>query len=234
MNFNAQPFIVRSRGAALLQSCFQNNLQWLALALIAILPMTAAADEAEKVKQIIANNTVHLMKTLEDNRSTYSESPDVFYGNMEAALAEVIDFRRIAARVMGKYARHASKQQRNDFVETFKRSLFETYAQALVNSGKFEVNVLAAKIISPEGDRASVDLEIVTAEGATYPVMYSMYVNDKKAAWMLENIIVNGVNVGLAFRDRFEQEMRNRKGNIDLVIANWNAKIDSGGDSQVN
>ena len=49
---------------------------------------------------------------------------------------------------------------------------------------------------------------------------YSMYLNDS-GQWMMENVIVEGVNIGLAFRDRFSQEMEAKRGQIQAVIDGW-------------
>ncbi len=180
---------------------------------------------APEVKKIVEENTQQLVVELEKSRDLYFTEPARFYSEMEKALEEVVDFRRIAARVMGRYARQADRKQRDLFVETFKVSLFSTYARALVESGDFKIAVLDAKMISARNDRASVALQVTSENGNTYPVVYSMYLSSQRDVWLLENMIVNGVNLGLAFRDRFEEEVHRYKGNLDAVIANWNADL---------
>ena len=127
---------------------------------------------------------------------------------------------------MGRYARQTTPEQRDEFVATFKRSLFDSYAQALVNAEISEINVLDAMINPNNDDRASVTMEVVSASGNRYPVTYSMYRNDE-GRWMMENVIVEGVNMGLAFRDRFAQEMEENGGDIQAVIDNWSGAVES-------
>lgn len=186
----------------------------------------AAETAAEDVRLAVETNVNSLVVRLEEKRPLYKESTEEFYQEMGDALSELVDFRRIAARVMGKYGRSASVEQRDRFVETFKRSLFTTYSKALVESGKFTVQVQQANMLNPEQDKASVDIEVTSENGNKYKVVYSMYLNTTKNTWLLENIIVSGINVGLAFRDRFEQEMRTNRGDMDAVIANWNSQLD--------
>ena len=108
---------------------------------------------------------------------------------------------------------------------SLKKSLYVAYSKALVESGAFDISVEVAKL-NPRSDRkASVNLVVTSASGNQYPVVYSMNYG-KNNKWLLENVIVNGVNVGLAFRDRFSQEMRSQQGDIDKVIDNWSAQID--------
>lgn len=184
-----------------------------------------AFADAPEVQKVVEENTRLLVTQLEQHRGLYQTDPTTFYKKMEVALEEVVDFRRIAGRVMGRYARQADKSQRDQFVETFKKSLFSTYAKALVESGDFTIQVQGSKMISESNDRASVELVVTSSSGNSYPVIYSMYLNTKQEKWLLENMIVNGINVGLAFRDRFEEEVQKHKGDLSSVIQNWSAEI---------
>ena len=55
---------------------------------------------------------------------------------------------------------------------------------------------------------------------------YSMYRNSE-GKWLMENVIVEGVNIGLAFRDRFSQEMEENRGQIQVVIDGWSDAVES-------
>lgn len=195
--------------------------------MMALSSFSVASDKqtAEKVRAVVAQNVEELASKFETERQYYETDPERFFGNMDAALAKIVDFRRIAARVMGKYAKRANKDQRNRFVEVFKDSLFQTYTRTLVESGKFDIKVTKATLNSRSDKRASVDLEVISDNGNVYPVVYSMYKN-KQDEWLLENVIVFGINIGLAFRDRFETQMRTHKGNVDAVIDAWTVQLD--------
>ena len=127
---------------------------------------------------------------------------------------------------MGRYARQTTPEQRDAFVEKFKRSLFDSYAQALVSAEDFEIIVKEATILPQNEDRASVEMELISASGNRYPVTYSMYrTGDDR--WMMENVIVEGVNIGLAFRDRFAQEMEENRGQVQAVIDGWGDAVEA-------
>lgn len=191
------------------------------LALLLALPMASRANAGEELKSFVEESNQRLVQQLNEEKGLYDTDPDAFYRKMDEAMTGFVDFRRIAARVMGRYARQTTPEQRDDFVERFKRSLFESYAQALVGSASdFQINVLSATLHPSNDDRGSVALEIITDSGNRYQASYSMYRTDQ-GDWLMENVIVEGVNIGLAFRDRFAQEMESRRGNIDDVITNW-------------
>lgn len=199
---------------------------FLVFALFTLAIGQAWAGPEEELKRYVDENTQKLVQKLNAERGLYDKDPGAFYASMNETLDDFVDFRRIAARVMGRYARQASPEQRDEFVEKFKRSLFDSYAQALVSADSFEINVKGATIMRDNDSRGTVQMELVDSSGSRYPVTYSMYKNAQDR-WMMENVIVEGVNIGLAFRDRFAQEMEQNRGQVQAVIDGWGDVIDS-------
>lgn len=186
----------------------------------------AVAGPEEELVRYVDENTQKLVQKLNEEKGLYEKDPEAFYTSMDNTLQEFVDFRRIAARVMGRYARQTTPQQRDVFVEKFKRTLFDSYAQALVSSEDFRITVKGATILANNDDRASVDMELVSASGNRYQIIYSMYKNSEQR-WMMENVIVEGVNIGISFRDRFAQEMEANRGQVQAVIDNWSDAVES-------
>lgn len=207
---------------------------FLALTLMAVCVASAQAGPEEDLQQYVDDNTQRLVDKLNEERGLYERDPEAFYKNMDEALEGFVDFRRIAARVMGRYARQTTVEQRNEFVAKFKRSLFDSYAQALVSAEDFRIKINDAEINPRNDNRASVAMEVITASGNRYAVTYSMYRKDG-SKWMMENVIVEGVNIGLSFRDRFTQEMEANRGQVQAVIDGWSDAVQSLGlEDEVN
>jgi phospholipid transport system substrate-binding protein len=202
----------------------QRCLWILAMLTLAVAPAWAGPED--ELKSYVDDSTQMLVDKLNAEKSLYSEDPEAFYKLMEETLDQFVDFRRIAARVMGRYARQTTPEQRDEFVERFKRSLFDAYAQALVNADDFQMTVQDAEILPNNSDRASVQMQLTSASGNRIPITYSMFKNNEDR-WMMENLIVEGVNIGLAFRDRFAQEMEQNRGQIQLVIDGWGSAVES-------
>jgi phospholipid transport system substrate-binding protein len=186
---------------------------------------TSETDGATDVRQVVEQNVASMLQVYETEKVHFESDPQRFYRSMDDAISNIVDFKRIAARVMGKYARLASKEQRGQFTQVFKDSLFNTYTKTLVESGKFKINVTKAELNSRSDARASVDMDVISDSGNVYPVTYSMYKN-KEGQWLMENVIVFGVNVGLAFKDKFEAQYRASKGDITAVINGWTVDIE--------
>nr|WP_304102202.1 ABC transporter substrate-binding protein [Marinobacter antarcticus] len=184
------------------------------------------AGPEDDLKQYVNENTQQLVDQLNNEKGLYDRDPDAFYQSMDDALEGFVDFRRIAARVMGRYARQTTPEQRDEFVTKFKRSLFDSYAQALVSAEDFKIKVNDATINPQDDNRASVAMEVITASGNRHAVTYSMY-RKEGGSWMMENVIVEGVNIGLSFRDRFTQEMEANRGQVQAVIDGWTDAVKS-------
>ncbi|MEP3561204.1 MAG: ABC transporter substrate-binding protein [Marinobacter sp.] len=195
-------------------------------ALLMMVAGQASAGVEEDLEQYVSDNTQMLVQKLNAEKGLFEKDPEAFYQSMEDALTDFVDFRRIAARVMGRYARQTTPEQRDEFVAKFKRSLFDSYAKALVTADDFTIEVREAEILPQNENRASVQLVVITASGNRYPVTYSMYKN-KEDRWLMENVIVEGVNIGLAFRDRFAQEMEENRGQVQVVIDGWTDSVKS-------
>lgn len=187
-------------------------------------PLLVHADETANLRQYVVNNTKQMMDKLQNNKDLYQTNPGKFYNIMDETLGSFVDFRLIAARVMGRYVHQASPNQRHAFLEKFKHSLFDTYAKPLVDAKNYSIQVKDVQLNPHDPHRATVNLEVVSGDGSRYPVQYSMH-QDDSGKWLLENIIVEGVNIGLAFRERFAQDMENDHGNIQAVIDNWSGKV---------
>ena len=72
--------------------------------------------------------------------------------------------------------------------------------------------------------RAKVNMDIQTSEGKEYPIEYALYENDD-GRWLLENLILNGVNIGLTFRNQFSEALRKNGGSLDKAINSWSSKV---------
>ena len=187
-------------------------------------PAYAEVDQNEEVRLIVEKSVQDLLAKYLKELPLFETNPEGFLKEMDVVLSEIVDFRLIAARVMGKYGRKASKSQKKRFVDVFKKSLYSTYTKTLVESGVNKINVTKAKINSRSDKKATVDLDVISSNGTVFPVIYSMH-KTKDEKWLLENVIVFGVNVGLAFRDRFELQYRKNKGDIDSVIDGWKVSL---------
>lgn len=196
-------------------------LIWAAVVLFAVALMPAVQAAEEKTpKEVITGTANELLGIIEEARGYYDEDPQRFYDNVQRILEPTVDMRRFAAGVMAKYYRVATSDQRRRFLEVFKSSMIRTYAKGLLAFSNEEIRVLDPKGPSRDPDRDSVEMEVIAVDGTVYPIIYSMR-KGKDGQWRITNVTVNGINLGLTFRNQFDSAMQAHDRNFDYVIENW-------------
>lgn len=196
-------------------------LIWAAVVLfvVALTPAVQAAEE-KTPKEVITGTANELLGIIEEARGYYDEDPQRFYDNVQRILEPTVDMRRFAAGVMAKYYRVATSDQRRRFLEVFKSSMIRTYAKGLLAFSNEEIRVLDPKGPSRDPERDSVEMEVIAVDGTVYPIIYSMR-KGKDGQWRITNVTVNGINLGLTFRNQFDSAMQAHDRNFDYVIENW-------------
>lgn len=195
-----------------------------ALALLISAPLLAQAA-AQTPHQVVEDTSVQVMETLNANRELYKQDADAFYNGLNEIMEPVVDFQGIARSVMTvRYSRSATPEQMDRFIETFKRSMVEFYGNALLEFDGGSITVLPpARGAQQTEERASVNMEVRSNSGNVYPVTYTMANIDGQ--WKVRNVIVEGINIGLLFRDQFAQAMQTHRNNLDAVIDNWGSVV---------
>ncbi|WP_192036580.1 ABC transporter substrate-binding protein [Halomonas sp. YLGW01] len=207
--------------------------RWLLALVLCVVMMPAQAQAnapSQAPDELIRQSIDDLMGKIEGRRGYFSEHVDELEALVEESLHDVADFRYIGASVMGRYFRNATPAQRSRFVDTFRQTLIDTYAKGLVTFDYREIRVLDQQQASREPGQASVDMEVVANDGAVYPVSYSLRLSGGE--WKVVNVIVNGINLGLTFRNQFDQAMRDNGRDYDATINGWSPEVEIGDEEQ--
>lgn len=196
---------------------------WGAALILAAGAALAQPDDAPQTPQDMVRETSDAVLELIDQAQGYAqEDPERFYREVEAVLSPAVDFESFARSVMAVHYRSATPEQRARFAESFKWGLVRTYALALTEFRDGEVVVVPPDRPPRNPTRQTVKMEIRTSAGAVYPVLYSVTQEDD-GSWQVQNLIVNGVNMGLTYRNQFNGAMKDPKygGDLDRVIDGW-------------
>ena len=178
---------------------------------------------AESSSEYVEKIHEDILLVVRAKQGIYEENPEEFIKAISFALQPLVDFKRISRNVMGRYYKDANKEQIEKFNEVFKASLLKTYSKTLAEFKDEEILVSSQVKKSPKGNREKVSLQIVTST-KVYPAIYDMYLN-KQGQWKLINIVINGVNLGLTFRNQFYSLMEKEENNLDVVIERWVTSI---------
>ena len=190
-------------------------------AAVAAAPATLPAPH-----QVVQKATGDVLARIVRDRPQSKKDPEHLYVIVEENLVPYVDFDRIAKRVMGKYYQAASAEQRTRFRDAFKTSLIRAYGSALANYNDQKFIVLPPGKGDVEADRATVNMEVTMNDGTIYKIAYSMFLNGE-GAWKLENLVLEGINLGLTYRNNFTELYQQNGGDIDKVIAGWSSKVEA-------
>ena len=178
----------------------------------------------------IDSNAQKMVQVLTENVDLFESDRELYENKIKEIFEPMIDFRRVAASVMGKkYYLMASKDERAEFVNIFKDSLLDTYAETLAQWGD--------SLISTEFPTSNVDKEITSIEvrqtldtgSSKYPISYKLRKSNE--GWKIVNIIINGVNLGLTFRNQFQALAVSHEEDIETTLKNW---ISDAGDAGIS
>jgi phospholipid transport system substrate-binding protein len=175
---------------------------------------------AQSNPDIFLNDRAQAMvQVIRSNQTLYAADPQQFKSKINTIFEPMVDFRRVGASVMGKkYYLASTKDQRQKFISVFKTSLLDTYSSTLAQWGDQTIETqFSEKVIFKKTE--DVNQSLITANNI-YPITYKVR-NDGMDNWLIINIIVNGVNLGLTFRNQFQALALEHNGNIDEIINNW-------------
>ena len=180
----------------------------------------------------IDDNAQLMVGVLIENKALFAEDREQYEQKIKDIFEPMIDFRRVAASVMGKkYYLASIPDQRNEFVDVFKDSLLDTYAETISQwENQKIVTVFPNKALVLDNLK-NIEVQQILNTGSTkYPISYKLRKN-KNNSWSIVNIIVNGVNLGLTFRNQFQALANKNNGDIEDTLEGW---VSDAGDAGIS
>ena len=168
--------------------------------------------------EFIDGKAQEMVNVLKENNELFYSDKDAYENKIKVIFEPIIDFRRVSALVMGKkYYVASSKEQRRQFIEVFKDSLLDTYSETLAQWQ--DQNIIT---VFPENYKYEKQVNVkqnLYTSSSVYPIKYTLRRDGDE--WKIINIVVNGVNLGLTFRNQFRALADSNNGDMDLTIASW-------------
>jgi len=200
----------------------QCSKQWLSGLIVILGLITVSISSAEVVnpEAIIAAESKKLLSILEKESANFNSNPQSLYAQVTTQLKGMANIPAIARGIMGSYYKAATAEQQKRFAVVFEQSLVKIYSDSLMKAQPKSETVIPATTASATARKRKVSVSIAVQSGSVYQVSYSMLLN-KQDQWKVRNIVVDGVNFGLTYRNQFKSEMQQSGDNMDSVINNW-------------
>ncbi|MEC7120436.1 MAG: ABC transporter substrate-binding protein [Pseudomonadota bacterium] len=159
-----------------------------------------------------------LIERLVKERPAYQKNPAVLNAIVKENIEPYVDFEGFARGVMGRYYRQATPAQRTAFEKTFRDSLIRTYARGLAAFNN-ESYTLRPFVAGNDSSRASVAMDFKTDQGTTIPINYQLIQSGN--TWKVRNVQLNGIDIGLTFRNQFASTVSSNRGDLDAAIRSF-------------
>lgn len=211
---------------------FIGTLIFCALQLAAISIASASAEiPKEDPATMLRSATDQILQIVEDTKKQENRDSQLYYQKIDAVLSEIIDLEYFTRGVMATHAsarryktltneeeRKAFRERIDRFSTVLKDSLMASYADALL---AFDGERISWEPPPRQEPDDVVLTQIVHAKsGKEYRVQYRLH-NTAKSGWLVQNVVVEGLNLGEAYRNQFAAAVENNKGNVDYVVENW-------------
>ena len=155
-----------------------------------------------------------MLSDLDAHRADYRKDPVKINALVDRVLLPHFDTAYSARLVLGRHWNSATPEQQQRFVNSFYRSLLNSYGTALLDFTGDRLKVFPYKG-EPGATNATVRTQVRKDDGSTVAVNYSLHRTDK--GWMAWDVIIEGISYVKSFRDDFGAEIE-QKG-IDALIA---------------
>ncbi len=160
------------------------------------LPVSAVENEITQPSPYTVLESVgnKLFSRIAANQQEIKKFPQIMETIIEEELMPSIDYRYASYRILGKHLRKTNKEQRAKFVESMRRNLARTYANALMQYKNQQV------IFEPEkatnGKKiVAVKTQIIDVNRPTIDVVFKMRQNKKTGQWKAFDMVVEGISL---------------------------------------
>tara|TARA_R110002110_G_scaffold122488_1_gene298762 strand:- start:2435 stop:3013 length:579 start_codon:yes stop_codon:yes gene_type:complete len=133
-------------------------------------------------------------------------------------LARTLDMERITAGVLGDYRNSLSDEQIGQFRTALGSSFELLIGHALETFDTYEFSIGGVKATKT---RASVQAIMLPDSGGRYEAVFSLA--KLNGSWRAQNMKLNGVNLGLTYRNQFAALMSENSNQFDAVLVAWQA-----------
>ena len=183
--------------------------------------------------KMLQSATDRILQIVQETKKQASRDPQAYYQKIDAVLSQIVDLEYFTRGVMATYAsarrfktltteeeREAFRDRVERFSRLLKDSLMAGYADALLTFDGERISWEPATV-KPDQVNDLILTQIIHAEsGKQYHVQYRLR-KIPDAGWLVQNLIIEGLNLGEAYRNQFANAVEKNQGNVDFVVENW-------------
>ena len=177
-----------------------------------------ASDDNENAFNFINENAVYFLTIIKTEGSKYDEKPDEFKEKLKNIWEPMVDVGLVSRLILSKAYSTATEEQILLFQTRTKKLLLDTYITALLEFEDYELET-SRKIKENKNKTLEVEINFFSASDS-FKAKFTLYKN-KQGELKIINIIIDGINLGLTFRNQFQDNLKNENYDLDKAIETW-------------
>ena len=176
------------------------------------------SNEKENAFNFINENAVYFLTIIKTEGSKYGEKPDEFKEKLKNIWEPMVDVGLVSRLILSKAYKTATEEQILLFQTRTKKLLLDTYITALLEFEDYELQT-SRKIKENKNKTLEVEINFFSASDS-FKAKFTLYKN-KQGELKIINIIIDGINLGLTFRNQFQDNLKNENYDLDKAIETW-------------
>jgi len=215
----------------------KSNISALILGLGLMLGLNQASlATPDSPKAVLEETASQMLDAINANRDKIKKNPQLTEDLIEKILMPHIDFITASKYVLGPTWNQASREQKIEFIRTFRTLLLRFYSSALseyLNTHEEKLDMSLMSFQDPgkiDGNQVTVRSTVKPKTGKPVPIIYQML--KTRRGWQVFDVSVEGVSVITTYKTSFASEVQSK--GIDGLIASLkerNAKLLAGDNS---
>ena len=177
-----------------------------------------ASDDNENAFNFINENAVYFLTIIKTEGSKYDEKPEEFKEKLKNIWEPMVDVGLVSRLILSKAYKTATEEQILLFQTRTKKLLLDTYITALLEFEDYELET-SRKIKENKNKTLEVEINFFSASDS-FKAKFTLYKN-KQGELKIINIIIDGINLGLTFRNQFQDNLKNENYDSDKAIETW-------------
>ena len=161
------------------------------------------SEKIPEIHEFIDKNAQYFLTVIKEEGSTYDNEPEKFKTRLKNIFETMVDVSLVSRLILSKVYEEATPQQIIAFEEQTKILLLDTYVTTLL---EFEDYTLETdKEIKVNKKTFEVSVKFISSSDS-FITKFSVYRN--KQEYKIINIIIDGINLGLVFRNQFQDNLK--------------------------
>ena len=175
------------------------------------------SEKIPEIHEFIDKNSQYFLTVIKEEGSTFKNNPEKFKTKLKNIWEPMVDVSLVSILILSEAYANATKEQIIAFEEQTKKLLLDTYVTTLL---EFEDYILETNEEIKVNKRTyEVSVKFLSTSDS-FITKFSVYKN-KLGDYKIINIIIDGINLGLTFRNQFQDNLVKNNMDLDKAIETW-------------